>query len=65
MTKQSESELANIDFEILPIKGNLSLIFYCFAKPSTACTSGSNHPIFMGFSAKRGIENAKYICIEN
>ena len=36
------------------LKQNISFVFYCFEKFSTACFSGTNQPIFMGFSAKSG-----------
>ena len=46
------------------MKGKNAFDFCCFAKPSTACISGTNQPIFMGFSAKFGIKIAQYNYIE-
>ena len=51
--KQNESELANITFDVTSntTKEKFPLVFYCFAKPSTACISGTNinKPILWGF----------------
>ena len=40
------SKEMSLDLQII-----LSFVFYCFAKPSTACISGTNQPIFIEFSA--------------
>ena len=56
--KQNESKVANTDFEIELIKTKKFLCFLLFCKPTTACCiSGTNQPIFMGFSAKCSIKN--------
>ena len=44
-------------------KGQIFFVFLLFTTPSTACISGTNLSIFMGFSAKCGIQildTAKY-----
>ena len=50
--KQNESELANINFEIKLTKRTN---FPCFPKPSIACISESNIPIFTGFLVKHNL----------
>ena len=48
--KQNESELANTDIDIKPIKRRQKI--NCFAKPSIAFISGANQLIFTRSSAK-------------
>ena len=36
--------------------GNISFVFYIFVKPSTACVSGTNQPIFIWLPVKCGIK---------
>ena len=45
------------------LKRKLSFLFNCFAKPSTACASGTNQPIFMGFPVKCGIKDYRKLKI--
>ena len=48
-----------LNFEEKPIKReNFLCYIYCFARPSTACVTETNQPIFMGLSTKCGIKNA-------
>ena len=56
--KQNELEFTNTDLRYSQSKRKKSFVSYCYAKPSTACISGSNQPIFIGFSAKCGVKNA-------
>ena len=46
-------------------KKKISFVSLYFAKPSTACISGTTQPIFLGLSAKCGIKNASYNYVEN
>ena len=50
--KQNELELANIDFQIWPNRGDKFFVSCCFCTPSTACIFGTNWPISVGSVVK-------------
>ena len=57
--KQTESELPKLlTLRYSKLKGKIFFVLSCFAKPSTARISGTDQPIFMGFSVECSNKNA-------